>query len=78
MEGSLTVGRVAEPARVSVRTPHHHDEVGLVWPSARTAAGYRAHAAPDAERLPGALAHRPLGLGPREIADPVDGPATDA
>lgn len=71
-------GRVTGPAGVTVRTPRHHDEIGLVRPSARTAAGYRAHAAPDEDRLPVTFAYRPLGLGPREIADPVDEPATDA
>ncbi|MFG2772010.1 methyltransferase domain-containing protein [Streptomyces sp. NPDC048350] len=42
VEGHLTVGRVAEPAGVSVRTLHHYGEIGLVRPTARTGAGYRA------------------------------------
>lgn len=45
MEEHLTVGRVAELAGVSVRTLHHYDEIGLVQPSARTSAGYRAYSA---------------------------------
>lgn len=36
VEEHLTVGRVAEPADVTVRTLHHYDEIGLVRPSART------------------------------------------
>ena len=51
MEEHLTVGRVAELSGVTVRTLHHYDEIGLVQPSARTAAGYRAYSAPDVERL---------------------------
>ncbi|MFI0938262.1 methyltransferase domain-containing protein [Streptomyces sp. NPDC021020] len=63
---------------VSVRTLHHYDEIGLVRPSARTAAGYRAYAAADVERLREVLGYRRLGFGLREIADLVDDPGTDA
>jgi len=45
------VGRLAELGGVTVRTLHHYDEIGLVCPSARTAAGYRAYSAGDVERL---------------------------
>ncbi|MFC0597211.1 MerR family transcriptional regulator [Streptomyces palmae] len=69
---------MAELAGVSVRTLHHYDEIGLVRPSARTAAGYRAYSAGDVERLREVLAYRRLGFGLREIADLVDDPATDA
>ncbi|GIE60625.1 DNA-binding transcriptional MerR regulator [Actinoplanes octamycinicus] len=78
MAEHLTVGRVAELAGVSVRTLHHYDEIGLVQPSARTSAGYRAYAPADVERLREVLAYRRLGFGLREIADLVDDPATDA
>ncbi|AKH84852.1 MerR family transcriptional regulator [Streptomyces sp. CNQ-509] len=78
MAEHLTVGRVAELAGVSVRTLHHYDEIGLVRPSARTAAGYRAYAAGDVERLREVLGYRRLGFGLREIAELVDDPATDA
>ncbi|MEV5880215.1 MerR family transcriptional regulator [Streptomyces sp. NPDC052101] len=78
MEEHLTVGRVAALAGVSVRTLHHYDEIGLVRPSARTAAGYRAYSAGDVERLREVLGYRRLGFGLREIADLVDDPATDA
>ncbi|MFC1437435.1 MerR family transcriptional regulator [Streptacidiphilus sp. N1-10] len=78
VEDHLTVGRVAELAGVSVRTLHHYDRIGLVRPSARTPAGYRAYAAGDVERLREVLAYRRLGFGLREIADLVDDPATDA
>ena len=78
VEEHLTVGRVAELADVTVRALHHYDEIGLVQPSARTAAGYRAYSAGDVERLREVLAYRRLGFGLREIADLVDDPATDA
>jgi DNA-binding transcriptional MerR regulator len=78
MEEHLTVGRLAELAGVTVRTLHHYDEIGLVRPSARTTAGYRAYAADDVERLRQVLAYRRLGFGLREVADLVDDPSTDA
>ncbi|MEU9318427.1 MerR family transcriptional regulator [Streptomyces sp. NPDC048295] len=78
MEEHLSVGRVAGLAGVSVRTLHHYDAIGLVQPSARTSAAYRAYSAGDVERLREVLAYRRLGFGLREIADLVDDPATDA
>ncbi len=72
------MGRVAELAGVSVRTLHHYDEIGLVRPSMRTAAGYRAYSAGDVERLREVLVYRRLGFGLREIADLVGDPSTDA
>ncbi|MYV72910.1 methyltransferase domain-containing protein [Streptomyces sp. SID1046] len=78
MDDHWTVGRVAEPADVSVRTLHHYDDIGLVRPSARTAAGYRAYSAGDIERLREVLAYRRLGFGLREVAELVGDPATDA
>ena len=72
VEEHLTVGRVAELAGVTVRTLHHYDELGLVRPSARTAAGYRAYSARDVERLREVLAYRRLGFGLQEIAGLVE------
>ena len=72
------MGRVAELADVTVRTLHHYDEIGLVQPSARTAAGYRAYSAGDVERLREVLAYRRLGFGLREIAELVGDPSADA
>ncbi|MFC8429429.1 methyltransferase domain-containing protein [Streptomyces sp. NPDC057253] len=72
------MGHVAAMAGVSVRTLHHYDAIGLVRPSARTAAGYRAYSAGDVERLREVLAYRRLGFGLREIAALVGDPATDA
>lgn len=72
------MGRVAGLAGVTVRTLHHYDEIGLVRPSARTAAGYRAYSAGDVERLRQVLACRRLGFGLREVADLVGDPSADA
>ncbi len=72
------MGRVAELAGVSVRTLHHYDDIGLVRPSARTGAGYRAYSTDDVERLREVLAYRRLGFGLREIAELVGDPTADA
>ena len=72
------MGRVAELAGVTVRTLHHYDETGLVQPSARTAAGYRAYSARDVERLREVLAYRKLGFGLREVADLVGASSAEA
>ncbi|GAA2208865.1 MerR family transcriptional regulator [Nonomuraea monospora] len=72
------MGHVARLAGVSVRTLHHYDDIGLVRPSARTPAGYRAYAPADVERLREVLAYRRLGFGLREVADLVGDPSTNA
>jgi DNA-binding transcriptional MerR regulator len=46
-----TVSRLAKMAGVSVRTLHHYDEIGLLRPAARTAAGYRLYGEQDLLRL---------------------------
>jgi DNA-binding transcriptional MerR regulator len=68
VEEHLTVGRVARLAGVTVRTLHHYDEIGLVQPSARTMAGYRAYSAGDVERLRQVLAYRRRGRAPAPAA----------
>jgi MerR family transcriptional regulator, thiopeptide resistance regulator len=78
VEDHLSVGRLAELAGITVRTLHHYDEIGLVRPSARTPAGYRAYAPGDVERLRQVLMYRRLGFGLREVAELVADPAVDA
>ncbi|MFD8958839.1 MerR family DNA-binding transcriptional regulator, partial [Streptomyces anulatus] len=68
MEEHLTVGRVAGLADVSVRTLHHYDEIGLVRPSERTAAGDRADTGGVGVRLRGVFANPRLGVGRRGLA----------
>jgi DNA-binding transcriptional MerR regulator len=46
-----TVGEVARLAHVSVRTLHHYDDIGLLTPSGRSAAGYRLYSPADLRRL---------------------------
>jgi MerR family transcriptional regulator, thiopeptide resistance regulator len=75
---SHTVGELAKLTRVSVRTLHHYDEIGLLSPSDRTRAGYRLYNADDAERLHRILVYRELGFDLKRIAEILDDPAADA
>jgi MerR family transcriptional regulator, thiopeptide resistance regulator len=62
------VGDLAEACGVTVRTLHHYDRLGLVTPSARTAAGHRRYGDEDVRRLYTVLALRRLGLSLDAIA----------
>jgi DNA-binding transcriptional MerR regulator len=73
-----TVGRVADLSGVTVRTLHHYDEIGLLSPGGRSAAGYRLYEDSDLERLQRILFYRELGFPLEEIATIVDDPRTDA
>jgi DNA-binding transcriptional MerR regulator len=63
-----SVGQLARATGVSVRTLHHYDEVGLLTPTERTAAGHRRYGDEDLRRLYRIVALRGLGLGLTEIA----------
>src|SRR4029453_4783615 len=68
---------VARIARVSVRTLHHYDAIGLLVPSERTAAGYRLYTDSDLLRLQQILIGRGLGLPLEEIRRSLDDPRFD-
>ena len=73
-----TVGRVAELSGVTVRTLHHYDEIGLLSPGGRSAAGYRIYEGSDLERLQRILFYRELGFALDEVSTIIDDPGTDA
>ena len=73
----LTVGVVAGMVGVSVRALHHYDQIGLVTPSRRTAAGYRVYDDADVERLYRVLTYRELGFSLERIATLLDDPDAD-
>ena len=68
VESPLTVGQVAERYGVTVRTLHHYDEIGLLTPSGRTAAGYRLYTGDDVTRLQHVVVYRRLGFALEDIA----------
>jgi DNA-binding transcriptional MerR regulator len=59
---TYSVSEVSKLAHVTVRTLHHYDEIGLLVPSNRTAAGYRQYSDADLQRLQQILIFRQLGF----------------
>jgi MerR family transcriptional regulator, thiopeptide resistance regulator len=68
-----TVGQVADVFGVTVRTLHHYDEIGLLVPSERSAAGYRLYTEADLRRLQQIVVYRRLELPLERIAVLLDG-----
>lgn len=62
-----TVGDVSALTRVSIRTLHHYDDLGLLRPSGRSEANYRLYTAADLARLWRVLTYRELGFPLSEI-----------
>lgn len=71
------IGEVARIAKVSVRTLHHYDELGVLGPSERSEAGYRLYTDDDLEQLQQVLVFKELGFGLEEIARIVTDPGYD-
>src|SRR5918997_315732 len=68
------VGELADRTGLSVRTLHYYDEIGLLSPSRRTAAGHRLYTAGDVVRLQQVKSLKHLGFGLEEIRDCLDRP----
>jgi DNA-binding transcriptional MerR regulator len=71
------VSQVAKLSKVSVRTLHHYDEIGLFRAARRSAAGYRRYQQEDLERLQQILFFRELGFPLEEIRRIVTDPEFD-
>lgn len=70
---AFTVGKLSRLSGVTVRALHHYDEIGLVRPSQRSAAGYRLYDDRDVLRLQQVLVFRELGVPLDEIGAAIDG-----
>jgi len=73
----LTVGEVASLARVSVRTLHHYDDIGLLSPSERSESGYRHYSDADLATLQQILFFKELGFGLGDITRIMHDPDFD-
>lgn len=73
-QASWKVGELAREAGLTVRTLHHYDHIGLLCPSARTAAGHRLYSADDVSRLYRITLLRGLGFPLEQIAAGLDDP----
>jgi DNA-binding transcriptional MerR regulator len=63
------VGELAKQTGLTVRTLHHYDQIGLLSPSHRTAAGHRLYVEDDVARLQQVASLRSLGFPLEEIRD---------
>src|SRR4051812_40728627 len=70
--GGWKVGELAGVTGLTVRTLHHWDEIGLLRPSRRTAAGHRLYADADVTRLQQVTSLRQLGFPLEQIRDLLD------
>jgi DNA-binding transcriptional MerR regulator len=66
---ALKVGELARRTRLTIRTLHHYDEIGLLRPSLHTESGHRLYTAGDVARLQQVLSLRQLGFSLEEIRD---------
>lgn len=74
---SYQVQELARLAKVTVRTLHHYDSIGLLVPSERSGAGYRLYGDDDVLRLQQALIYRELGMPLEQIRRILDDPVFD-
>jgi len=75
---AFTVGELSRLTGLTVRALHHYDEIGLVRPSQRTAAGYRLYDETDALRLQQVMVLRELGVPLDQIGAAIDAAADRA
>lgn len=71
------VGELAEATGITVRALHHFDQIGLVRPTERSAAGHRLYTGDGVRRLYRALALRELGMPLSRIGESLDGGVGD-
>jgi DNA-binding transcriptional MerR regulator len=71
---ALKVGELARRTRLTIRTLHHYDEIGLLRPSLHTESGHRLYTAGDVARLQQVLSLRQLGFSLEEIRDCLNRP----
>lgn len=75
-DGPWTVGQLAELTGVTVRTLHHYDDIGILTPQMRSAAGYRLYSAADLEHLQQIVVYRRLEMPLDQIAALLASPAS--
>lgn len=71
---AYTVSELARLAGVSVRTLHHYDQIGLLRPTARSAASYRQYTEADLVRLQQILLFKEFDMALSEIQAILDRP----
>lgn len=77
MGRNYRVGEVATLTRISIRTLHHYDRIGLLRPATHSAGGYRLYGESDLLRLQQILTLRFLGFPLKRIGELLDRPDFD-
>ncbi|MBL7933167.1 MAG: MerR family transcriptional regulator [Bacteroidia bacterium] len=72
-----SVNQLAKLARVSVRTLHHYDEIGLLKPGSRSESKYRYYGEEELLRLQQILFYRELDFPLAKIMEILDDPSFD-
>jgi DNA-binding transcriptional MerR regulator len=72
-----SIGELARASGVTVRTLHYYDQIGLVSPGERTAAGHRRYVEADIRRLYRVRALCALGLSLEQVAAVLRGSPED-
>jgi len=72
-----SVKQVAKLAKVSVRTLHLYDQIGLLKPAVRTTAGYRLYGEPELLRLQQILFYKEMDIPLQQIGIILDDPDFD-
>lgn len=74
---NYTVKQLSEIAKVTIKTLHHYDEIGLLKPTKRTDAGYRLYQHQDLLRLQQILIYKELEFSLADIKELLDDPEYD-
>jgi len=72
------IGELAERTGISIRALHHYDEIDLLSPSHRSAAGHRLYGRREVIRLQQIVCLRQIGLSLDEIREVLNHPKHDA
>ena len=72
-----TIQKLAHTAGVTTRTLRYYDEIGLLEPVRKNAAGYRIYGGKEVDKLQQILFYRALGLDLGSIKEIVNNPAFD-
>lgn len=70
----MKVGELARRTGLSVRTLHHYDEIELLSPAGRTAAGHRLYGRAEVERLQRIASLKQIGLSLDEVRECLSRP----
>ena len=77
MKKQYTVHELATISRVSVRTLHYYDELGLLYPMCIAENGYRIYGSKEVDKLQQILFYRELKVPLKRIKDIMDAPDYD-